>query len=133
MLGSPFRKATFIDPMILLPTSRLPEGADWLYELKLDGYRALAIKTGGKVRLVSRNDNDFSGRYPAILKALQKLPDDTVIDGEVVALQIGEILDHRIAPIPPQFGQTQCRCGSSVEYARSLDFIGVKSGRRHRW
>jgi bifunctional non-homologous end joining protein LigD len=55
-------------------------------ELKLDGYRALAIKSVGKVRLVSRNDNDFSGRYPQIVKALAKLPDETVIDGEVIAL-----------------------------------------------
>jgi DNA ligase D-like protein (predicted ligase) len=79
-------KATFIEPMLLLRTEKLPEGADWLVELKLDGYRALAIKTAGKVRLRSRNDNDFSKRYPGIVKALAKMPDDTVIDGEVVAL-----------------------------------------------
>jgi bifunctional non-homologous end joining protein LigD len=55
-------------------------------ELKLDGYRALAIKSGGKVQLRSRNDNDFSLKYPGIVKALASIPDDTVIDGEVVAL-----------------------------------------------
>jgi hypothetical protein len=54
--------------------------------LKLDGYRALAIKTTAEVQLRSRNDNDFSLRYPAIVKALAPLPDETVIDGEVVAL-----------------------------------------------
>ena len=37
----------FIEPMLLLRTERLPEGPEWLYELKFDGYRALAIKTGG--------------------------------------------------------------------------------------
>jgi ATP-dependent DNA ligase len=42
-------KAGFIPPMLLLRTERLPEGPNWLYELKLDGYRALAIKSGGKV------------------------------------------------------------------------------------
>ena len=72
--------------MLLLRTEKLPEGADWLTELKLDGYRALAIKTGGKLQLRSRNDNDFNGRYPSIVKALAAMPDDTVIDGEVVAL-----------------------------------------------
>jgi bifunctional non-homologous end joining protein LigD len=46
----------------------------------------LAIKIGGKVHLRSRNDNDFNARYPGIVKALATMPDDTVIDGEVVAL-----------------------------------------------
>ena len=56
-----------------------------MYELKLDGYRAIAFKRGGVVYLRSRNDNDFSQRYPAVVRGLAKLPDDTVIDGEVVA------------------------------------------------
>jgi ATP-dependent DNA ligase len=55
-------------------------------ELKFDGYRALAIKTGGRLQLRSRNDKDFGARYPGILKALTPMPDETVIDGEVVAL-----------------------------------------------
>ena len=41
-------KVRFIPPMLLLRRERLPEGAEWLYELKLDGYRALAIKTEAK-------------------------------------------------------------------------------------
>jgi ATP-dependent DNA ligase len=61
-------------------------GKEWQYELKLDGYRALALKSGGKVSLRSRNDNDFNSRYPGIVNALAAMPDDTVIDGEVVAL-----------------------------------------------
>jgi ATP-dependent DNA ligase len=72
--------------MLLLRTERLPEGPDWLYELKLDGYRALAIKSGGRVQLCSRNDKDFNARYPGIVKALGPMPDDTFLDGEVVAL-----------------------------------------------
>jgi DNA ligase D-like protein (predicted ligase) len=79
-------KAKFIEPMLLLRTEKLPEGLDWLVELKLDGYRALAMKTAGKVQLRSRNDNDFSLRYHRIVKALQPMPDETVIDGEVIAL-----------------------------------------------
>ena len=76
----------FIEPMLLLRTEKLPEGPDLLYEIKFDGYRALAIKTGGKVQLRSRNDYDFNGRYPGIVKALAPMPDETIIDGEVVAL-----------------------------------------------
>jgi ATP-dependent DNA ligase len=54
--------------------------------LKLDGYRALASKQNGKIHLRSRNDNDFNGRYPSIVRALAALPDETVVDGEIVAL-----------------------------------------------
>lgn len=82
----PKAKAAFIEPMLLFRAGALPEAAEWLYELKLDGYRALAINSGGSVQLRSRNDNDFSVRYPAILRALAPLPSETVIDGEVVAL-----------------------------------------------
>jgi ATP-dependent DNA ligase len=79
-------KARFVEPMLLLRKEKLPEGDSWLYEIKLDGYRALAIKTGGRVQLRSRNDNDFSLRYPGIANALTAIPDETTLDGEIVAL-----------------------------------------------
>src|ERR687891_923117 len=77
--------ARFIEPMLLLRTDSLPDAAQWLYELKLDGYRAIAFKRDGVVHLRSRNDNDFSGRYPGVVNGLAKMADDTVIDGEVIA------------------------------------------------
>ena len=79
-------RVTFVEPMLLLRSETLPEGREWVYELKLDGYRALAIKADGKLQLRSRNDNSFNDRYPAIAKALGDMPDDSVVDGEVVAL-----------------------------------------------
>jgi bifunctional non-homologous end joining protein LigD len=71
--------------MLLLRTDSLPSGEQWLYELKLDGYRAIAFKRNGAVQLRSRNDNDFNARFPGVVKALKKLPENTVIDGEIVA------------------------------------------------
>jgi bifunctional non-homologous end joining protein LigD len=71
--------------MLLLRTDSLPDSQQWLYELKLDGYRAIAFKRDGVVHLRSRNDNDFSVRYPGVVKGLAKMPDNTVIDGEVIA------------------------------------------------
>ena len=82
----PKTKAALIEPMLLLRVEKLPQGADWSYEIKLDGYRALAIKTGGKVQLRSRNDNDFTERYSSIAAALRSMPDETVLDGEIAAL-----------------------------------------------
>ena len=72
--------------MLLRRTERLPEGADWLYQLKLDGYRAIGVRNASGVHLWSRNENDFGERYPMIRQALTKLPPDTVVDGEIVAL-----------------------------------------------
>ena len=82
-------KARFFEPMLLQRTDSLPKGANWAYEVKLDGYRALAMRTSGKVHLRSRRNKDFNTRYPAIVSALATLPDETVIDGEVVALDDG--------------------------------------------
>jgi DNA ligase D-like protein (predicted ligase) len=80
-------KARFIEPMLLLRQDALPDDPGrWDYQIKFDGFRAIAFKTGRQVRLRSRNDNDFSVRYPAVARALAKLPNDTVIDGEIVAL-----------------------------------------------
>ena len=80
-------KARFIDPMLLLRTDTLPNDADrWAYQLKFDGYRAIAFKAAGNIHLRSRNDHDFSKRYAGVVKGLAKMPAETVIDGEVIAL-----------------------------------------------
>jgi len=78
-------RAQFVDPMLLLRTEDLLEGANWSHELKLDGFRAIAFKSNGNVHLRSRNDRDFNLKYPTIVKGLQPMPDETVIDGEIVA------------------------------------------------
>ena len=78
-------RATFIPPMLLLRREKLPEGPEWRYELKHDGYRAIAFKSDGRLYLRSRNNKDFANRYRKLLQGLEGLPNETVIDGEVVA------------------------------------------------
>ena len=78
--------ARFIEPMECLPVPKLPAGQGWLYEIKLDGWRLESVKTGGKVILYSRRGKSFNAQFSDIANALIYLPDETVIDGEVVAI-----------------------------------------------
>src|SRR6266436_2984707 len=74
--------------MLATLATELPHGDDWLYEVKWDGYRALGYVRGGEARLVSRNGNDLTPRFPDIAKALAKAArsPECVVDGEVCAL-----------------------------------------------
>jgi bifunctional non-homologous end joining protein LigD len=66
---------------------KLPEGVEWLYEVKFDGYRALLLKDGDKVRICSRNDKDLTHAYPTVAAAGQRLKArQAVLDGEIVAV-----------------------------------------------
>ena len=78
--------ARFFEPMLCLAVSKLPEGPEWQLELKLDGYRGIGIKSKGRAHLASRNGKNFSERFLTITRALDRLPDETVIDGEIVAV-----------------------------------------------
>jgi DNA ligase D-like protein (predicted ligase) len=80
------KRVTFVEPMECLAVSKLPQGSEWLWEIKLDGYRAEAVKSGGNLFLLSRRQKSFSKQFPLIHEALADLPEDTVIDGEIVAL-----------------------------------------------
>ena len=60
---------------------------DWIYEIKFDGYRALALRGGKETRVLSRNEKDLGGKFPEIQDSLAALHvQDAVIDGEIVAL-----------------------------------------------
>jgi bifunctional non-homologous end joining protein LigD len=76
-----------IHPMLAESVEQPFDGAEWLFEIKWDGYRAVVFIDAGKVRLVSRNQNDLTARYPE-LKDLPKFvhAHNAVLDGEVVAL-----------------------------------------------
>jgi bifunctional non-homologous end joining protein LigD len=76
----------FVPPMAALLVNALPTGDEWLYEAKFDGYRAIALKEGGSVKILSRKGNDLSAEYPAIRRALGALKaTSAVIGGEIVA------------------------------------------------
>ena len=76
----------FTEIMECLAVKKLPEGPHWSYEIKLDGYRVEVVNLNGKLTLYSRKRTDLSERFPYILAELADLPDGTVIDGELVAL-----------------------------------------------
>jgi len=76
----------FIETMDCLPVSKLPEGPEWTYELKLDGYRLEAVRGEKAFTLYSRRRKVLNGRFGYIAKALEHLPAGTVVDGEIVAL-----------------------------------------------
>jgi hypothetical protein len=67
-------KARFFEPMLCLAVEKLPEGPAWQYEVKLDGYRAVGVRTKTGVELWSRNRKDFSRRFPEVTRALEALP-----------------------------------------------------------
>jgi bifunctional non-homologous end joining protein LigD len=75
----------FIEPIECLAADKLPEGLGWLYEIKLDGYRMVAVR-GAKIEIYSRLKNSTTKKFPQIAEALDSLPEGTVIDGELVAL-----------------------------------------------
>src|SRR5882762_11995877 len=80
------RKAEFIEPMECDPVPKLIDRSGLVYEIKLDGYRAVAVKSDRGVNLFSRRHKSFNHRYPYLVEALNDLPEGTVVDGEVVAL-----------------------------------------------
>lgn len=84
--ASPAPLPDFIEPMKALLVESPPRG-DWLYEIKFDGFRAIALKGGPEARLLSRNEKDFGAKFPEVLESISELNvKDAVIDGEIVAL-----------------------------------------------
>jgi bifunctional non-homologous end joining protein LigD len=73
------------DPCLPRPATEPPAGPGWIHEIKHDGVRILAHRQDRKVRLLTRNGNDFAGRFPLIVEAIEALPvGSCVVDGEAI-------------------------------------------------
>jgi len=98
------------EPMLATPVDTLPPGDDWLFEVKWDGYRALAVVRAGDVSLASRRGNDLTARFSGVARAIERASrsPNVVLDGEVCAL------DERGRP---SFGALQTGSGRLVFYA----------------
>ncbi|MBA4149104.1 MAG: ATP-dependent DNA ligase [Verrucomicrobia bacterium] len=83
----PPAKLQFVEPMKCKFVENPPRGEPWIYEIKFDGFRALALKEGSNVQLLSRSNKSLNDRFPEIAKAIAKLPFKSgMLDGEIVAL-----------------------------------------------
>ena len=78
--------AGIIAPCLPTKTDRLPSGGQWLHEIKHDGFRIIARKSDGRVRLYSRPGNNLTRRFPLIVETLARLRSRScIVDGEAVA------------------------------------------------
>lgn len=78
---------TAIHPMLATSIEKPFDDPEWLFEIKWDGYRAIAFITKGKVRLVSRNQNDLTAKYPELHNLAASIKAETaILDGEIAAL-----------------------------------------------
>jgi bifunctional non-homologous end joining protein LigD len=86
-LGAPARRVrTPLEPMLAASSGAPTSGKGWIYELKLDGVRAIARKDGRDVALTNRRRRDETGRYPEVVRAVAALATSgVVLDGEIVA------------------------------------------------
>jgi bifunctional non-homologous end joining protein LigD len=77
----------FVEPMKAKLVGSMPSAGDWIYEIKFDGYRALALRGGSETRILSRNQKDLGSKFPEVKDSIAALDvQDAVIDGEIVAL-----------------------------------------------
>ena len=97
----------WLEPELATLTRDRFSDSAWIFERKLDGERCVAFADGGEVRLMTRNQHDISSTFPEIAGALaaQRVGDDFIVDGEIVAFDKDEtkfgLLQHRLGVIRP--------------------------------
>src|SRR5690606_21472948 len=87
---------TKFKPQLATLATDVPRGEDWLHEIKFDGYRLLAFIENETVRLMTRNGNDWTKRFPTTVAALQELSIEfALLDGEIVSLDENGLSDFQ--------------------------------------
>src|ERR1700741_2332146 len=84
--GKTKKLTNFIHPMLAKESVSAFSDKDWIYELKWDGYRAIAEVNKSAISLYSRNGNTFNDSYPVVVDHLKQLKLNVILDGEIVAL-----------------------------------------------
>lgn len=106
-------------PMLATLSGELPKGKDWVYEIKYDGYRALAFVENQKAKLLSRNQKCFSKRFGGICQSLSTLPaENFVLDGEIVAFDPTGRTDFSLL-------QTKLKSGETDLYFVVFDLLAI--------
>ena len=80
------REPAFIEPMQCKPVTALPSGDKWIFEIKFDGYRCIAVRREREVTLFSRHNKVLNRRFPSVVEALELFEGNFTLDGELVAL-----------------------------------------------
>jgi ATP-dependent DNA ligase len=100
-------RANFIEPCLPSPADKPPSGSNWIHEIKHDGFRLMAGRDPVGIRLVTRQGNDWTTRYPLVVEAVNHLKvRSCLIDGEVVCydekgVAAFQMLRHRRKRIRP--------------------------------
>jgi len=76
----------YINPMLAKLGDKPFNSPEWIYEIKWDGYRAIADVNKKEIRLYSRNKLSFAERYPVVIEALKKIKKNVILDGEIIAV-----------------------------------------------
>ena len=130
-LSFPYPYST-IAPCLPKPAKEPPSGPGWIHEIKHDGFRILARRAGGRVRLYTRNGSDFADRFPRIVEAIANLPvRSCFIDGEAVVvdsdgLSVFDLLRYR------QHDQAAVLCAFDLIALDGRDLRGAPLENRKR-